>query len=182
MSLKQFRIIKAITAGIIAMLVSWSIVIHNFIIPFIAVPVVWAILFYCRGRVNEVIADERDYEIGGHAARWAIQIFSWIGIVIMLSLYAYQEVNPAFPVVAMTLAYSMCGLMLLYSILFQYYGRFSFAKNKLLYIILGIGLIFAFTIAGLRLFGGEDTWICQDGQWVMHGHPSIPMPTIKCGK
>lgn len=30
--------------------------------------------------------------------------------------------------------------------------------------------------------GPEDTWICQDGEWVKHGNPSAPMPTEPCGK
>jgi hypothetical protein len=34
----------------------------------------------------------------------------------------------------------------------------------------------------LRLFvgGGEDTWICQNGEWVKHGVPSAPKPTTSC--
>ena len=28
--------------------------------------------------------------------------------------------------------------------------------------------------------GGEDSWICVDGQWVKHGQPSAPMPETEC--
>jgi hypothetical protein len=34
----------------------------------------------------------------------------------------------------------------------------------------------------LRIVSGEDTWICQDGQWIQHGHPSSAMPTEPCGE
>ncbi|MDD4628588.1 MAG: hypothetical protein PHE68_04320 [Candidatus Peribacteraceae bacterium] len=27
----------------------------------------------------------------------------------------------------------------------------------------------------------EDTWLCQNGQWVKHGNPTNPMPIGKCG-
>lgn len=30
-------------------------------------------------------------------------------------------------------------------------------------------------------FGGpEDTWLCQNNQWVKHGNPSAPMPEAAC--
>ena len=31
------------------------------------------------------------------------------------------------------------------------------------------------------LGGDEDTWLCQDNNWVKHGNPSVPMPTSGCG-
>jgi len=31
------------------------------------------------------------------------------------------------------------------------------------------------------LFGGpEDTWICQNNQWVKHGNPDFPKPLRRC--
>jgi len=30
--------------------------------------------------------------------------------------------------------------------------------------------------------GPEDTWICEDGQWIRHGQPSSPPPTSGCGE
>jgi len=33
----------------------------------------------------------------------------------------------------------------------------------------------------LIIRGSEDTWLCRDGQWEMHGVPSAPMPTSGCG-
>jgi hypothetical protein len=37
-------------------------------------------------------------------------------------------------------------------------------------------------VVGLTLLvrGNEDTWICTNGNWVKHGHPSAPMPTKPC--
>jgi hypothetical protein len=32
----------------------------------------------------------------------------------------------------------------------------------------------------LLLRGNEDTWICQNGNWVKHGHPSALMPAKPC--
>jgi len=50
--------------------------------------------------------------------------------------------------------------------------------KKTIYIILVILII----ILGVRFFlgGDEDTWICEDGQWVAHGNPASEMPTEGC--
>jgi hypothetical protein len=32
----------------------------------------------------------------------------------------------------------------------------------------------------IRLIAGEDGWICQEGQWIQHGHPAAEMPTKVC--
>ncbi|MFA5127152.1 MAG: hypothetical protein WC465_04135 [Patescibacteria group bacterium] len=46
-------------------------------------------------------------------------------------------------------------------------------------IIILLVLLFAGVIVA-RLFSPEDTWLCQDGQWVKHGNPSAVMPTTPC--
>jgi len=50
-----------------------------------------------------------------------------------------------------------------------------------------IGIIFLFIILGIvlvlgiiRLFSGENNWLCQKGEWVKHGQPSAPKPTKPC--
>lgn len=49
--------------------------------------------------------------------------------------------------------------------------------------IIGFLVLVLIVAAGLlRVFSGdEDTWLCQNGQWVKHGNPSAPMPTSGCG-
>ncbi len=37
-------------------------------------------------------------------------------------------------------------------------------------------------LARLLVGGGEDTWICVDGEWIRHGVPSAPMPEGGCGR
>lgn len=43
-------------------------------------------------------------------------------------------------------------------------------------IIIIIGLVFIG-----RLISSEDTWICDDGEWIKHGVPASPKPTTQCG-
>ena len=49
-----------------------------------------------------------------------------------------------------------------------------------------IGFIILLIIGGLLIVrfvlgGNEDTWLCQNGQWVKHGNPSKSAPTSGCG-
>lgn len=41
------------------------------------------------------------------------------------------------------------------------------------FILLGI-------VIGIRLFSGEDVWVCRNGEWVKHGYPANPMPIEEC--
>ncbi|MFH1451519.1 MAG: hypothetical protein ABIF89_02865 [bacterium] len=45
----------------------------------------------------------------------------------------------------------------------------------ILLIILGGWFFIRFVLGG-----DEDTWICQNGQWVKHGNPSSQKPAGEC--
>lgn len=51
-------------------------------------------------------------------------------------------------------------------------------------IVLGLLLVLTGGFLALRfIFGGnEDTWLCENGQWVKHGNPSSEKPTEGCGE
>lgn len=123
MSLKQFKIVKLITVVILALIVSSSVSFGNYAIPLMALALAAAILYALRKRVKEVIADERDYQVGGKAAIMAVQLFSWVAALVALILYARRDANPVFEPLALTLSFSACFLLLLYSFLFKYYYR-----------------------------------------------------------
>jgi len=180
MTLKQYSAARLVVTIVIAMIFARSIVLNNFIVPIAALAISVLALFYLRSRVSDVIADERDYLAGGKAALLAIQVYSWLAVVVMLVLYANRAVNPAYEPIATTLAFSTCVLMLLYSLLFRYHEKFRFSDKKLMYGIFAALLFIVVAIFGIRLLSGEDGWICQNGQWVRHGNPSFPAPTVEC--
>ncbi len=123
MSLKQFKIVKLITVVILALIVSFSVSLGNYVIPVMALALAAIILYVLRKRVKEVVADERDYQVGGKAAAMAVQLFSWIVVVVALVLYAKRGANSVFEPLSLTLSFSACFLLLLYSFLFRYYYR-----------------------------------------------------------
>jgi len=46
--------------------------------------------------------------------------------------------------------------------------------------VLFVILLLVGVFLAIRLFSGEDNWICENGVWVKHGHPSGPVPTGTC--
>ncbi len=46
--------------------------------------------------------------------------------------------------------------------------------------IILIVAIIILVIIGIRFLSNEDTWICQNGQWVKHGNPKSAMPISFC--
>lgn len=180
MTLKQYQKIKLFSAIILAMFFSQCFVYKKFILALIILPVVTLILLWLRKKVKEVIADERDYEIGGRAALLAMQIFSWIGVIAMFGFYAFSELNPYYEAVAVTLAFSVCFFMLLYSFIFKFYSRVKFSNKKFFYILGAALLVAILGVMALRVFSGEDTWNCQNGSWVKHGNPNWPAPNKIC--
>ncbi|HAU07898.1 MAG: hypothetical protein UW46_C0001G0054 [Candidatus Yanofskybacteria bacterium GW2011_GWF1_44_227] len=44
-------------------------------------------------------------------------------------------------------------------------------------IVAGMAILF-----GMRLWSGEDSWVCQSGEWVKHGNPSKAKPAGVCGE
>lgn len=123
MTLKQFKIVKIITVMALAIIVSQSMVNKNYIIPLMAFTLSVIVLYFIRQRVKEIMADERDYEIGGKAAQIAMQMFSWVAIVIMFVLYSLRDISPIYESIALTLSYAVCFLLLSYSLIFKYYYK-----------------------------------------------------------
>lgn len=53
----------------------------------------------------------------------------------------------------------------------------SKSKINYLLIIIGVVLLTAFIV---RFSSPEDSWVCQKGEWVAHGHSAVEKPTNKC--
>ena len=130
MTLKTYNKIRLGIVFVTAFIFSQSLVLRNFFIPIMVLSLSSITLFYLRKKVVGVIADERDYQIGGRSALLVIQLTSWIGVIIMFILYALNDTNPFYQPIAMTLAFSVCALMLTYSVVFKYYSKHNFKDEK----------------------------------------------------
>ncbi len=180
MNLKKYQQIKLAITVTIAVIFSQSIIYQNYLIPIATLVIALLILIWLRRQVKEVIADERDHAIAGKSASLAIQIYSWIAIIAMFILYTFKDINPSYEPIAMTLAYSTCFLMFIYSLLFKFQNKIKFTRDKNKFIIFVIILLILVSIFTLRFFSGEDNWICQNSQWIKHGNPSFDAPKSIC--
>ncbi|MDD3302453.1 MAG: DUF2178 domain-containing protein [Candidatus Gracilibacteria bacterium] len=156
-SLKKYNKIRFIIVILIAIIISQSLVYENYIIPIFVIIIGSLILFFIRGKVKEIIADERDYIIGGKAAIYSIQIFSWIGAISMFILYYFQNSYPIFETIAQTLGFLICFLMLLYSFIFSLLNKEGkFNKKLILYTIYLIILIGFFLYGFFHMIINKD--------------------------
>lgn len=53
---------------------------------------------------------------------------------------------------------------------------YFYAGGIAIVIAIGAVLFLRFVVGG-----PEDTWLCENGNWVQHGNPSQPAPVIGCG-
>ncbi len=174
---KWTRIVVTIVLGII---ISQAVIFDNLFLALVSIIIAWIVLFYLRSKTTEILADERDYQVSGESARWAINIFAIIAVVFILLFNSQKGINPSYEAISITLSYSVCLLMIIYTLFFRFYHQLQWFKNKEIWVFAGIVIIGIMIIGGLRLLSGEDDWICQNGQWIEHGHPSWPAPTQEC--
>lgn len=191
MTLKQYNFIRL---GIIILLsasISLSIQTGNYLLPLAGVALAMVVLQLMRRRVNAVLADEFDYSLAGTAARYTLYGFSLAMVVAIFVLMYLGQDNAALRDLSTVFAYLTCGLMLLNSLIFSLLrqrvknGRldnWKSIKAWLPYILIAFLLALVLSAGSLRLFSGEDNWICEDGQWVRHGQPDAPMPERACEK
>ncbi|MDD5041076.1 MAG: DUF2178 domain-containing protein [Candidatus Peribacteraceae bacterium] len=125
MTLRQYTTFRIIIAMCLSAFIASSVVRHEYFWPVVAMVIAMIVLLALRSRVKEVLADERDYAIGGRAARWAMQIFSLAAVALMFLFLWKGEQDPQMTVVAHVLAYAVCALMLLYSLLFRLIQRYG---------------------------------------------------------
>lgn len=183
MTLKQLSIARVITAMSLAAIMSQAVVLQNYYLAAASVIIAILLLIYLKKQVTEVTADERDYKIAGDAARWTLTIFSILGALASFILLTARTYSPYFEAVGSTLAYGVCILLIING-LTVYFLRYEQSEiptsKKIMMFIFATVLALVFIVFSIRLFSGEDNWICQNGQWVAHGQPGFPAPERPC--
>lgn len=123
MSLKQYTVIRLLVVMALSAFIAASVVRQEFFWPVVAMVCAMLLLLFLRRRVKGILADERDYALGGRAAFWAMQIFCMGAVLLMFFFFSRQDADPAFRIIANVLAYATCVLMLLYSAIFTVLRR-----------------------------------------------------------
>ena len=124
MSYRRYKLVMAIIVIIVAALVGWAVSVGNAFLPAPAVIVGTAILYFCRRRIKVVVEDERIHRIGDQASRRTIEIALIAMAVVASTLLALStDERPELETVGVTLGYSICAILVLYTILYNYYNR-----------------------------------------------------------
>jgi len=190
MSIKKYQLLRLLVVILLSASISMAMSLGLYYLPLAAIAVAMIILTLSRKRVAGILADERDYQLAGDSARYAITIFSSILVIAMLVLMGMNDIDGHFADLASILAFLACYLMLLNSLVFRFLKMKSerepgesfwltVKKNKNFFIFLVLVIILGF-LAGARLSSPEDFWSCEDGAWVQHGQPAEPAPSGSC--
>jgi uncharacterized membrane protein len=124
MTSKMLRTLTAVIAVILALVVGWSVITGNFIVPIIAVVLAIGLSYVLRRRTKEVTKDERTallYErAAGATIRFCVPLIAILGII----LFALRErLSPEMAAAGYVLAYVACGLLVVHSAFYSYYSR-----------------------------------------------------------
>ena len=124
MSVKAYRLYTVAIMIIVAGLAGWGVTVGNAFIPAPSVIAGAAILYFCRRRIKAVVEDERIHRIGDQASRRTIEIALITMAIIGSTLLALgTDSRPELETVGVTLGYSVCSILVLYTILYNYFSR-----------------------------------------------------------
>lgn len=93
MKYTTFLILSALTTGLVASLIGWSMATGYLIIPVIAIPLGIIIILGCRQHVDVILTDDRIREIRSLSALRTLEIGIILGLIgsVILSSYVISE-------------------------------------------------------------------------------------------
>ena len=125
MDYKQYRTSRIIVTGFLAIAMSQAIILNSYIFALFAVLIGTVAMFFIKKQLKDILSDERDYAIARKSARYAMGIFSITGAVATFFFMFQRDIGPVYETIGSILAYSVCGLLLLYSTIFIYFERYG---------------------------------------------------------
>lgn len=125
MTLKNYKICRLTIIILLSASISVSINLENYYLPIVFVLSAIAGMYYCRHQLKteQVLVDERDYQVAGKAARYTIYIYAFLATVGMFVLMAISQKTGLLYDLSQYLAYSVCLIMLLNAFLFKYLSK-----------------------------------------------------------
>ena len=125
MSAKTYNILMRIMAVVLAMLVAVSIVMEApFYYFLVAVMLALVLSYVLRRSVKEIMTDERSRRIDEKATSMAFRIYSIVTMVFVLVVISFRSSLPSWVSDSgTTLAYSLCGLLLVHQVCTKYFAK-----------------------------------------------------------
>ncbi|HII00083.1 TPA: DUF2178 domain-containing protein [Methanosarcinaceae archaeon] len=123
MKKNRFKVISLLIVMGMSVVVSFAVSIGN---PVLAIGVVFvgmAAMYLNKKRLEDVLEDERAWKVGQMASRATLHIvalgFALGGAVFIAMRTSYPEYSD----LGFFLAYTSCGIMVLYTLFYMYYNR-----------------------------------------------------------
>ena len=122
MTKKQYLFCRLAVIVLLSFSISTSLSLGNYYLPLVFMLTATAALYYCRKQLKtkDILVDERDYQLAGRAARYAIFIYGWLGAIGTFILMALSDKRGDLYIVSQYLAFSVCFLMLANVLIFRY--------------------------------------------------------------
>ena len=124
MNKKSYTIFRILVVIAIGIAVGWSVTSGNAIVPIPVVLIGIVLLYFIRGKVKDVLEDERLNKIREKSSRVTFQIFGITAAIagaVMLALS--KNMYPGLASIGFTLIYSVCALLILDYIAYAYFAR-----------------------------------------------------------
>ncbi len=127
MSARTNRICSLIIVLALAVFIAWAIIMEMPVfVPIAGFVVALLLVRLCRRFTTEIMVDERLQKINEKASAISYRISSILMAIVGIVFIAARNTLPSeFEIVGSTLAYSVCGIMLIHLAFYSYY------KNKL---------------------------------------------------
>jgi uncharacterized membrane protein len=117
----KFQFYKILLVIALGLIVASFVTAGNYVIPLLAAAIAFVAMYFLRRKVKAVISDERIERIAGKAAYMTYSIVAVGFALATIILMALRNDYPAYVPIAYTLAYTTCGMIFLYAVLFKYY-------------------------------------------------------------
>lgn len=126
MTAKTARILTITLTVVLAMVVGASLVAGNSVVPILALVVAIALNIFIRRTSKEVTNDERTRSIYDRASTATIRISVLTAVAVAFIIYAFRSRLPVEALlVANTLAYAGCVVLVLHVVFYKFYTRQS---------------------------------------------------------
>jgi len=114
------RIAAVVIAGVVALSIVLELPLY---VPLLAIMAVLVVAVVVRRSVKEIMADERSRRIQEKSTDAAYRIYTVMAAVFALAtLMLRSRLAPWFGIAGETVAYSVCGLMLLHLVCSRYFA------------------------------------------------------------
>jgi len=124
MTRKAFRISTAVISVVLALVLGWSVIAGNFVVPIVAVPLAIVLSYFLRRATKDVTRDERTTLLYEKAAGVTIRICVPLVAVTGIILFILRKSLPAeLASAGYVLADVACFILLMHLAFYSYYSR-----------------------------------------------------------